>query len=135
MLDRLSSLQKLVMLNAAIVLVGAVCGTLVTRRLEDWPAPALIAFFAVGGAVIAAANYVVLRGTFRHLVELSRSLEAVHKGERIRRSPSRARADDARILPGRRRHARAHRSGVARVIVEDLRVHRGRAPPHRPRAP
>lgn len=85
MLDRLSSLQKLVVLNAAIVLVGAVCGTLVTRRLDDWPAPALIAlFFAVGGAVIAAANYVVLRGTFRHLVELSRSLEAVHKGERIR---------------------------------------------------
>ena len=85
MLGKLSSLQKLVLVNAAIVLVGAVVGTLLTRRLDEWPAVALMAlFFAAGGGIMALANYLVLRGTFRHLVELSRALALVHKGERSR---------------------------------------------------
>jgi len=77
------TLLRLIAVNAGIVLAGAIGGTVLTRRFDDWPAWALVLlFFCLGAVMIAAANYTVLRNTFRPLVDLSRAMASVHKGER-----------------------------------------------------
>jgi len=74
---------RLIAVNAAIVLAGAVGGTALTRRFDDWPPWALILlFFCLGAAMIAAADYAILRNAFRPLVGLSKAMASVHKGER-----------------------------------------------------
>jgi two-component system sensor histidine kinase UhpB len=74
---------RLIAVNVAIVLAGAIGGTALTRRFDDWPAWALVLlFFCLGAAMVAAANYTILRNTFRPLVDLSRAMASVHKGER-----------------------------------------------------
>lgn len=80
------TLWRLVAVNAAIVLAGAVGGTALTRRFDDWPAWALVAvFFCLGAAMIAAANYAIMRNTFRPFAELTRAMATVHKGETVPR--------------------------------------------------
>jgi two-component system sensor histidine kinase UhpB len=68
--------------NAGIVFAGAVGGTALTRRFDEWPAWALVVvFFCLGAAMIAAANYAILRNTFRPFADLSRAMASIHKGE------------------------------------------------------
>lgn len=77
------TLLRLVAVNAVIVLVGAGGGTVLTRRFEDWPAWLLVLlFFLLGAVMIAVADYVILHNVFRPLIDLSRSMASVHKGER-----------------------------------------------------
>jgi two-component system, NarL family, sensor histidine kinase UhpB len=77
------TLLRLIAANAGIVLAGAVGGTALTRRFDDWPTWALVVvFFCLGAAMIVAADYAILRNTFRPLVDLSRAMATVHKGER-----------------------------------------------------
>jgi two-component system sensor histidine kinase UhpB len=77
------TLLRLVVVNAAIVLAGAVGGTILTRQLNDWPTWALVlTFFALGAVLIALATYAILRNTFRPLAELSEAMASTHKGER-----------------------------------------------------
>jgi two-component system sensor histidine kinase UhpB len=76
------TLRRLIAVNAGIVLGGAVGGTVLTRRFDEWPAWALVLlFFALGTVMVTAANYVILRNTFRPFSELSRAMADVHKGE------------------------------------------------------
>lgn len=83
-----SILQKILAVNAAIILFGAVAGTLVTQRLSEQPWWVVaLAFFAGGVAVTALANYLILRTAFRPLMDLSTALSQVHKGESGRRVP------------------------------------------------
>jgi two-component system, NarL family, sensor histidine kinase UhpB len=78
-----SILEKILAVNAAIILIGAVAGTLVTQRLSDQPWWVVaLAFFAGGVCVTALANYLILRTAFRPLIDLSTALSQVHKGER-----------------------------------------------------
>jgi two-component system sensor histidine kinase UhpB len=82
-LNEHSILQKILVVNAAIILIGAVVGTLVTQRLNDQPWWVIaLAFFAAGVCASGLANYFVLRTTFRPLVDLSVAMSQVHKGER-----------------------------------------------------
>lgn len=77
------TLLRLVVADAAIILTGAVGGTLLTRQLDDWPTWALVlVFFAGGSAMIATATYVILRQTFRPLSDLTRAMAGIHKGGR-----------------------------------------------------
>jgi two-component system sensor histidine kinase UhpB len=77
------TLLRLIAVNAAIVLAGAVGGTALTRRFDDWPTWALVmVLFGLGAVMIAAANYAILRNTFRPFVDLSKAMASVHKGER-----------------------------------------------------
>ena len=80
-----SVLQKIVAVNATIVLIGAVVGTLVAQRFNEqpWWVVALV-FFGIGVVVSGVANYFVLRTVFRPMVELSAAMSQVHKGERDR---------------------------------------------------
>ncbi|HJW75085.1 MAG TPA: ATP-binding protein [Thermoleophilia bacterium] len=74
--------EKILIANSAIILVGAVFGTYFTRRFADQSSLALTAiFFACGVGITVLANYLVLRAALRPLVELSRAMESLHKGE------------------------------------------------------
>jgi two-component system, NarL family, sensor histidine kinase UhpB len=74
--------EKILIANSAIILVGAVFGTYITRRFADQSSLALTAiFFACGVGITVLANYLVLRAALRPLVELSRAMESLHKGE------------------------------------------------------
>lgn len=106
------TLVRLVAANAAIVLAGAVGGTLLTRELDGWPAWALvIVFFAGGSLMVAAATYVILRQTFKPLSHLTRAMASIHKGERTSLD-----VDDAE--PGLRDVARAAAEMLERIDVE-----------------
>ena len=77
------TLLRLITVNAGIVLAGAVGGTILTRQFDEWPTWALVlTFFGLGAVMIATANYVILRNTFRPLAELSQAMASIHKGER-----------------------------------------------------
>jgi len=77
------TLWRLIAVNAGIVLAGAIGGTVLTRRFDVWPVWGLVLlFFCLGAAMIAAADYAILRNAFRPLVGLSKAMASVHKGER-----------------------------------------------------
>lgn len=77
------TLWRLTAVNAAIVLAGAVGGTALTRRFDEWPVWALVLlFFCLGALMISAASYAILRNTFRPFAELSRTMASVTRGER-----------------------------------------------------
>jgi len=80
-----SILQKILTVNAVILVLGAIIGTWVTRRFDQVPAIAVAAsLFGVGVAAMVLANYLVLRSVFVPLLELSRALTSIHKGGRDR---------------------------------------------------
>jgi two-component system sensor histidine kinase UhpB len=82
-------LQKIIAVNAAVLLIGAVVGVWMTRTFADAPVWLLaLGFFFTGCVIMGAVNYLVLRTTFRPLLELSDALARIHKGERERGLPS-----------------------------------------------
>jgi len=75
-------IEKILIANAVIILIGAVFGTYFTRRFADQSGIALTAiFFICGVGITVLANYVVLRAALRPLVQLSKAMESAHKGE------------------------------------------------------
>lgn len=75
-------IEKILIANSVIILIGAVFGTYLTRRFVEQSGIALTAiFFACGVGITVLANYLVLRAALRPLVELSRAMESLHKGE------------------------------------------------------
>jgi two-component system sensor histidine kinase UhpB len=75
-------LEKILIANAVIILIGAVFGTYFTRRFAGQSGLALTAiFFTCGVAITVLANYLVLRAALQPLVDLSRAMESLHKGE------------------------------------------------------
>ena len=85
---RLSLLKKTVITNSAVVLLGAIAGTYLTRALADrQPGWALAVLFSTAGACITfLANYLAFWDHFRPLVELNRALEAIRRGQEARRA-------------------------------------------------
>jgi two-component system, NarL family, sensor histidine kinase UhpB len=75
-------IEKILVANSAIILIGAVFGTYITRRYAGQSGLALTAiFFVCGVGITVLANYLVLRAALRPLVELSKAMESAHKGE------------------------------------------------------
>ncbi len=106
------TLVRLVVANAAIVLAGAVGGTVLTRQLDDWPTWALVlVFFGGGSLMVATTTYVILRQTFRPLARLAQAMAGIHKGERTSLE-----VDDAE--PSLRDVAQAAAEMLERIDVE-----------------
>jgi two-component system, NarL family, sensor histidine kinase UhpB len=85
---RLSLFKKTMLLNSAVVLLGAVVGTVLTLRLAGSHSIVTLALlFSTCGALITfAVNYLAFWGHFRPLIELSRALEAIRDGQRARQA-------------------------------------------------
>jgi two-component system, NarL family, sensor histidine kinase UhpB len=80
--------RRVVLANAAVLLAGAIVGPWFTRTASDLPLSAVSAIMFIAGLMVAGiVNYLVLRTSFRPLVDLSRALASVHKGEHERRLP------------------------------------------------
>jgi two-component system sensor histidine kinase UhpB len=81
-------LQRVVLANAAVLLAGAIVGPWFTREASSLPLPVVSLIMFVGGVTaVGVVNYLVVRSSFRPLLELSHALATVHKGERERQLP------------------------------------------------
>lgn len=81
MLSARPIVQKIVLANGAIILLGALAGTYVTRRFEDAPSWLLVlTFFVCGVTITGIVNFTLLRGLVEPLLQLSRIMRTVHKG-------------------------------------------------------
>ena len=83
---RLPLLYKVLVANAAIVVLGAVVGTSLTvltvRRADDEnPLMLALGFAAIGIVLSVVVNFVVLRAAFRSLISLERTAVAVREGD------------------------------------------------------
>ena len=75
-----STLEKVVTVNAGVILLGAVLGTLLVRRLPHVSMGVIVVvYFVVMLVVMAAANYLVLRRAFRPLLELSHAMASISR--------------------------------------------------------
>jgi len=85
---RLSLFKKTMLLNSAVVLLGAIVGTGLTMRWAGRFSLATLALlFSTCGALITfAVNYLAFWGHFRPLIELARALEAIRDGQRARQA-------------------------------------------------
>ncbi|MFH1017138.1 MAG: sensor histidine kinase [Pseudomonadota bacterium] len=83
---RLSLLKKTLVANFAVVLVGAVAGTFLTRALADRHSGWILAvvFSSCGAVITFLVNYLAFWDHFRPLVELSRALDAIRSGQQGR---------------------------------------------------
>jgi two-component system sensor histidine kinase UhpB len=76
-------LRRVVLANAAVLLAGAIVGPWFTREASGLPLPVVSLIMFVGGVTaVGVVNYLVVRSSFRPLLELSHALATVHKGER-----------------------------------------------------
>ena len=76
------TLQRVALVDILVILVGAVVGTLLARRLSGGnPWPLIAIFFVVGSAAVVLFDYFMLRFAFRSLDDLSRVMATIHKGE------------------------------------------------------
>ena len=81
---RLPMLYKVLVANAAIVVLGAVGGTYLTvmaTRDERGAVPLVLAFVVLGVVLSVVVNWLVLRAAFRPLTSLGRVAEAVRRGD------------------------------------------------------
>jgi len=84
-----STLQRVVLVDVVVVLVGAVAGTLLSRHVSGAsPWLLIVIFFTVGSVVLVLADYLVLRSTFSSLEQLRRAMAATHMGGHGRSVPS-----------------------------------------------
>ena len=92
--QRLSLFKKTMIANSAVVLFGAIAGTYITRRLAGTHSglTLTLGFFTCGAVVTILVNYLAFWNHFRPLLELSRALELVRKGEEARRAVKGVRA-------------------------------------------
>jgi two-component system sensor histidine kinase UhpB len=97
-----------------VILIGAVGGTLVTRAFPDTPVGLLIAgYFICGAALMAIANYIVLRRAYRPLLELSRAMASINRAEADQPLPAES-SQDTDLQPV----SRAVRDMLDRIAVE-----------------
>jgi len=91
---RQSLLRKTLVANSAVVLLGAIAGTYLTRQLAGRHSSVLLAlgFFTFGALITILVNYVGFWDHFRPLLELSRALEAIRIGQEARRAVEGVRA-------------------------------------------
>ncbi len=91
---RLSLLKKTLLANSAVVFLGAVAGTYLTRELAGRHSglTLALAFFVFGAFITIVVNYLAFWDHFRPLLELSRALEAIRTGQEARRAVEGVRA-------------------------------------------
>ena len=112
----LTTFQKLVIANSAIIIVGAVGGPLITLEVTRALLPVLLVFLLGGLITILVVNFLILRVAFRPLRELESTMAAVQPGV----NEPRARADFAD--PDVRRLASLFNSMLDRLEEERLQV-------------
>ncbi len=112
----LTTFQKLVIANSAIIIVGAVGGPLITLEVTRALLPVLLIFLLGGLITILVVNFLILRVAFRPLRELESTMAAVQPGV----NEPRARADFAD--PDVRRLASLFNSMLDRLEEERLQV-------------
>lgn len=99
-LQRLSLLKKTMLVNSAVVLLGAIVGTTITRKLggthSGWTL--VLAFFTCGAVVTILVNYLAFWNHFRPLLELERALQLARKREEAGRAGEGLRAEADRGL-------------------------------------
>ncbi|MDP9362905.1 MAG: HAMP domain-containing sensor histidine kinase, partial [Chloroflexota bacterium] len=81
---RLPILYKVLVANAAVVVLGAVAGTWLTvlaTRADEAAVPLVFAFVLLGVVLSVVVNWLVLRAAFRPLTSLERVAEAVRLGD------------------------------------------------------
>jgi two-component system, NarL family, sensor histidine kinase UhpB len=82
----LTLLKKTLIVNSSVVLLGAVAGTYLTRVLAARHSGLTLTllFFGCGAVITILANYLAFWDHFRPLMELSRALEAIRRGQEAR---------------------------------------------------
>lgn len=94
-----STLERVVTVNAAVILVGAVLGTVLARSVPSLNSALLIAvLFVFVSAVMILANYLVLHSAFRPLIELSRAMASITRAGGEQQLPSDAPDPDFRTV-------------------------------------
>jgi two-component system sensor histidine kinase UhpB len=76
----LTTFQKVVVANSAIIVVGAVTGPLIAVNFSRTRLPFLLGLLAIGLIAILVANFVILRLAFRPMRELESTMGAVRPG-------------------------------------------------------
>lgn len=87
-LRRLPILYKVLIANAAIVMLGAIGGTWLTVEImtplsapHGRSVPLMLGFVLLGIVLSIVANYVVLRAAFQPIINLARAADAVRSGD------------------------------------------------------
>jgi signal transduction histidine kinase len=95
---RLSLLKKTMVANSAVVLLGAIAGTYLTRVLGSYASSLTLAllFFTCGAFVTIFVNYLAFWDHFRPLLELAKALEEIRSGREARQAIEGARASGER---------------------------------------
>ncbi|MCJ7512768.1 MAG: histidine kinase [Anaerolineales bacterium] len=80
-IGRLPLVSRLLLANGAVIVAGAMAGTLLTRKLADQsPLSLALAFALVGVALSLLLNYAVLAYTLRPLSSLTTTVDQVQDG-------------------------------------------------------
>ena len=75
-----STLERVVTVNAAVILFGALLSTMLTRHFPHAHLGITVGvYFVVMLGVMAVANYLVLRSAFRPLLELSHTMASISR--------------------------------------------------------
>ena len=75
-----STLERVVTVNAAVILFGALFSTMLTRRFPHAHFGITVGvYFVIMLCVMAVANYLVLRSAFRPLLELSHTMASISR--------------------------------------------------------
>ena len=95
---RVPLFYRVLITNAAVVVLGAVAGTIISttigRRAPDTAlVPLIIVFASIGIALSLLVNVWVLRAAFRPLASLQRTAVAVQAGDRDARAPIEVESD------------------------------------------
>jgi two-component system sensor histidine kinase UhpB len=81
-------LYKVLIGNAAVIVVGAICGTYITQRLLQASALELALFFVAAGLLLSLViNYAILRNAFRPMSLLQATVERIDRGDTLVRAP------------------------------------------------
>ncbi len=92
--DRAPLLEKVLLGNGMVILVGALAGTYLTDLLVQVSGLALaLSFAAVGILASLVINYLILRNAFRPMELLQRTVERIDRGDTAVRAPVEAITD------------------------------------------
>jgi two-component system sensor histidine kinase UhpB len=88
---RVSLYYRVLFANAAVVVLGAICGTAITTGIgrvapEHALIPLIVIFASIGICLSLAVNALVLRAAFRPMAALNRAAEAIQLGDRQARA-------------------------------------------------
>jgi two-component system sensor histidine kinase UhpB len=86
--NRAPILYKVLIGNAAVIVVGAIGGTYISQRLLPNSGPELALFFATAGILLSLAiNYAILQNALRPMSLLQATVERIDRGDTLVRAP------------------------------------------------